>query len=78
MNKANNALTLPKMEPPEPEQPTRMCAFRLDEETIAMLAADAAAARCDKTAMLKFLIRAYFEQHVSNIPRPLVRKRRPT
>ncbi len=76
MNKANNALVLPKMETQEPEAPTRMVAFRFHEETIMKLAANAKAARCNKTEMLEFLIDAYYVQHVSNIPRPL--KRRPT
>ena len=77
MDKANSALSLPKMETREPDLPTKMVAFRFDEETNAMLEANARAAGCTKTDMLKFLIHAYFDQHVSKIPRPLVRKRRP-
>ena len=51
-----------------------MAAFRLEEETKAKLEANAKAANCTQTAMLKFLIDWYYEAHTSKIPRPVKRK----
>ncbi|HXJ59208.1 MAG TPA: hypothetical protein VNU68_21315 [Verrucomicrobiae bacterium] len=60
----------------EPEaSPSRMTAFRLDSETKTMLEANARAANCTQTDMVKYLIRVYYEQHVAKIPRPFKPKR---
>jgi len=46
----------------EPDaSPSRMTAFRLDRETKTMLEANARAANCTQTDMVKYLIRVYYE-----------------
>ena len=64
--------------PPKPNgaapTKTKMVAFRFEDETKAKLEANARAANCTQTAMLKYLIDWYYDEHTSKIPRPAKRK----
>ena len=66
--------TIPTRPNGPPATKTKMAAFRFEDETKFKLEANARAANCTQTAMLKYLIDWYYDEHTSKIPRPAKRK----